>query len=122
MAEPRVINDLKGVSQIAAGARHSVALVPKVGVMSWGYNGYGELGLGDVNIRTQPTTLSAFTRAVIKQITCGDRHTVVVTSHRAIMANEDPALRPYFTVVEENVNEIVKKQLKVTMEKAGFDR
>lgn len=122
MAEPRVINDLKGVSQIAAGARHSVALVPKVGVMSWGYNGYGELGLGDVNIRTQPTTLSAFTRALIKQITCGDRHTVVVTSHRAIMANEDPALRPYFTVVEENVNEIVKKQLKVTMEKAGFDR
>jgi hypothetical protein len=46
----------------------------------------------------------------------------VVTSHRAIMANEDPALRPYFTVVEENVNEIVKKQLRVTMEKAGFDR
>jgi len=28
---PVVVNDLTGVTQIAAGARHSLALVPKVG-------------------------------------------------------------------------------------------
>jgi len=108
---PVVINDLTGVTQIAAGARHSLALVLKVGVMAWGYNGYGELGLGDENIRTQPTILTSFSRAIVKSIWAGDRHSVVLTSHRAIAANEDPQLRPYFSLVEDNVNSMVKKQV-----------
>jgi hypothetical protein len=120
-SRPVVINDLTGVQQIAAGSRHSIALVLKVGVMSWGYNGYGELGLGDENIRTQPTILTCFSRSLCKQIAAGDRHTCVLTTHRAIAANEDPALRPYFSLVEENVNQMVIKQIKKTMEKAGFD-
>jgi len=36
---PKVINDLKGVIALDGGARHSVAIVQKVGVLSWGYNG-----------------------------------------------------------------------------------
>ena len=120
-SRPVVINDLTNVQQIAAGARHSIAMVQKLGVLCWGYNGYGELGLGDDNIRTQPTVLTSFSRAIIKAISAGDRHSVVLTTHRAIAANEDPALRSYFSVVEENVNKMVIKQIKKTMEKNGFD-
>jgi len=80
--------------------------------MSWGYNGYGELGLGDENIRTQPTILTSFSRAIVKSIYAGDRHSIVITSHRAIAANEDPQLRPYFSLVEDNVNSMVKKQVR----------
>ena len=46
---------------------------------------------------------------------------MVTTSHRAIAAKEDPALRPYFSVVEENVNKMVVKQIKKQMEKSGFE-
>lgn len=118
---PNLISDLKGVTMIAAGGRHSVAAAQKVGVVAWGYNGYGELGLADENIRTQPTALTSFSRSLVRAIAAGDRHTVVVTSHRAVKANEDPALRPYFSVIEENVNKLVIKQVKITMEKNGFD-
>ena len=118
---PNLISDLKGVTMMAAGARHSVAAAQKVGVVAWGYNGYGELGLADDNIRTQPTALTSFGRSLVTAVAAGDRHTVVLTSHRAVKANEDPALRPYFSVVEENVNKLVLKQVKIAMEKAGFD-
>ncbi len=117
----QVINDLKGVTKLDGGARHSMALSPKLGVLAWGYNGYGELGLGDVSIRTQPTVLTCFSRAIVVDISAGDRHTIVLTSHRTIAAKEDPALRPYFGIVEENVNKMVVKQVKKQMEKNGFD-
>ena len=120
-AAPNLIQGLKGVTMVAAGARHSLAVTHKEGVLAWGYNGYGELGLGDENIRTQPTALTAFSRSLVKGIAAGDRHSVVVTSHRAVMAREDPALRPFFSVVEENVNQMVVKQIKIQMEKQGFD-
>ena len=120
-AAPNLIQGLKGVTMVAAGARHSIAVTLKEGVFAWGYNGYGELGLGDDNIRTQPTSLTAFSRSLVRGIAAGDRHSVVVTSHRAVMAHEDPALRPYFSVVEENVNQMVVKQVKIQMEKQGFD-
>jgi hypothetical protein len=118
---PNLISDLKGVTHVAGGARHSVAAASKIGILSWGYNGYGELGLGDDNIRTQPTALTSFSRSLIRGLVAGDRHTVVVTSHRAVKANEDPALRPFFSVIEENANKMVVKQVRIMMEKQGFD-
>jgi len=124
-AQPRIINDLKGVVMISAGMRHSMAVTrPSSGpsqVLAWGYNGYGELGLGDTNVRTQPTALSSFHRSMIKGLSCGSRHSIVITTPRPVLAKEDPALRPFFSVVEDNVNKLVVKQVKKLMEKAGFD-
>ena len=124
-AQPRLVNDLKSVIMISAGARHSLAVSRAPGqpsqVWGWGYNGYGELGLGDVNLRTQPTALASFHRSLIKGISCGFRHTVVVTTPRPVLAREDPALRPYFSAIEDNVNKLVVKQVKKLMEKNGFD-
>ena len=40
--------------QVAAGARHSVALLEGGGVLAWGYNGFAQLGLGDEEDRALP--------------------------------------------------------------------
>ena len=40
---------------IAAGARHSVAILKNGEVFSWGWNKYGQLGLGDNIDRSSPT-------------------------------------------------------------------
>ena len=124
-AKPRIINNLKSVVMMAAGSRHSIAVTRPLGapsqVLAWGYNGYGELGIGDVNLRTQPTALTSFHRSLIKGVSCGYRHSVVLTTPRPVVAKEDPALRPFFSVVEENVNKMVIKQVKKLMEKSGFE-
>ena len=68
------------VFAVSAGQRHSVALTDKRGVNDvwvWGYNGYGELGLGDTNVRTQPTRASSFAKATrMLGVAAGARHTV----------------------------------------------
>ena len=82
-------------------------------IFSWGYNGYGELGLGDCNIRLQPTIITGMGRARPLQITCGDRHSVVITSHKPMFAREEPDLKDYFGVLAEaGISYALKKQLK----------
>ena len=49
---PRMVVGLSGICDIDAGLRHSMALHKnKVDLYSWGYNAYGELGLGDTDLR-----------------------------------------------------------------------
>ena len=64
-----------------------------------GYNGYGELGLGDCNIRLQPTMITGLARSRPIQVTCGDRHSVIVTNHKPMVAAEEPTLKAYFGVL-----------------------
>ena len=68
--------------------------------MSWGYNGYGELGVGDDNLRMQPTKIKTLTNVKIHKIACGDRHSVIVASHKRIRAHEDLSLMPYFKILK----------------------
>jgi hypothetical protein len=91
--------------------------------MSWGYNGYGELGLGDINVRSQPTRSNPFAKATrLTDLSCGDRHTVVITTHIPIVARQDPNLRQYYEVLEEtNYNPSIYKQLKKLMQRKGLD-
>ena len=70
-------------------------------VMAWGYNGYGELGLGDTDMRIIPTTVSALSNARALEVSCGDRHTAVRTSHRPVLACESPLYRPFYQIIEE---------------------
>lgn len=99
---PKIINKLKDVQAIAAGMRHSMAIVEGLTreVMSWGYNGYGELGVGDDNLRMQPTKIKTLTNVKIHKIACGDRHSVVVASHKRIRAHQDLSLMPYFKILK----------------------
>lgn len=102
--QPQLLNGIDHVVQLSAGLRHSMALTLKNGateVMGWGYNGYGELGLGDTEMRIIPTTISAFSSARPLEVRCGDRHTVVRTSHRPVLACESPLYRPFYQILEE---------------------
>jgi hypothetical protein len=102
-----------------------MAIVCKRGaytLLGWGYNGYGELGTEDVEIRTQPFIISSFNGSKIKGLSCGDRHTVVVTSHKPAINRDDPLLAPYYAIIEDaNGNKTIEKKLKKQMERQGID-
>ena len=84
-------------NSLSAGARHNMCLcdvsMPDHGgdgksrnfgtsafdLYSWGYNGYGELGLSDVDIRLSPVKLTCFRNSRVLDVSCGDRHSVVLT-------------------------------------------
>ena len=87
---PRLIQNLKDIKQISCGMRHCMALrnTNPGEVFSWGYNGYGELGLGDCNIRLQPTIITGLGRCRPIQVSCGDRHSVIVVNHKPMLARE----------------------------------
>lgn len=100
--DPQIINGLDRVISLSAGLRHSMAVCERqtIDVMVWGYNAYGELGLSDTNIRLHPTKISAIKNSKVLQVSCGDRHSLIVTSHHPVKANELPALKPYFQILE----------------------
>jgi alpha-tubulin suppressor-like RCC1 family protein len=99
---PKIVNGLRGVTHLATGLRHNAAAcdVNSVEVFTWGYNGSGELGLGDTDVRLQPTHVTAIKNTKVFGVSCGDRHTVVITSHKPITAKEDTVLKPYFKILE----------------------
>ncbi len=66
-----------GVAAIAVGGHHSCALTAAGGVKCWGWNNYGQLGGGDVDMyvdeRLTPWDVSGLTSGVTA-ITAGDYH------------------------------------------------
>jgi hypothetical protein len=113
------------IFQISAGARHTVVL--RRGddgisqVFAWGYNGYGELGLGDSQIRTVPTQVTAFKRNRIRSASCGQRHTLYVAYHKPLLAKEEPTLRQYYAILEEGITKFMLKRLKSDLRAKGID-
>jgi len=75
---PKMITSLRGVISLSAGLRHNIAVtdINSVEVFSWGYNGNGELGLGDTDVRLQPTHVSAIKNTNVVGCDCGDKHSV----------------------------------------------
>ena len=122
--KPRVILGLFHIHQMSCGRRHAMALRKrdgKIEVLGWGYNGYGELGLGDCNIRLTPSMITAIPRSTPLELVCGDRHTLIRMSHKPVIAADEPHLKPYFDIIKEGVSSIVKKQLKADVKRKGMD-
>ena len=67
------------ISAVSCGARHSMACSP-TRLLVWGANKFGQLGLGDVEDRLQPTELSYLERQQAIQVAGGWRQSMVLTS------------------------------------------
>ncbi|XP_006000619.1 RCC1 and BTB domain-containing protein 1 isoform X1 [Latimeria chalumnae] len=77
----RVTNCLqnKVVVSIACGQTSSMAIIDNGEVFGWGYNGNGQLGLGNNGNQLTPCRLAALQGACILQIACGYAHTLALT-------------------------------------------
>src|SRR4029077_9164494 len=55
------VGSLTGITEIAGGSDHGIALRSDGTVWAWGDNAYGELGLGSGGDRTSPAQVTAVT-------------------------------------------------------------
>ena len=69
-----------GLTQIACGINHTVALSPNGEVFTWGYGDYGRLGHGHGENMNVPTKVKSLSRETIVKVACGSWHTAAVTS------------------------------------------
>jgi alpha-tubulin suppressor-like RCC1 family protein len=61
---------------VACGARHSVVLTGSGKIFAWGWNKYGQLGLGDSNNRDLPVQVTMNDGGRAASIACGWWHTL----------------------------------------------
>lgn len=62
---------------VSCGARHSAIVTDDGKIFSWGWNKYGQLGLGDVIDRNLPSQVK-IESCVAKKIACGWWHTLLL--------------------------------------------
>jgi alpha-tubulin suppressor-like RCC1 family protein len=75
---PTLISGLSGVIQISSGVYHSVVLRSDSTLYSFGYNFYGQLGLGDTIDRLVPTKITSLNGII--QISVGQYHSLAITN------------------------------------------
>eukprot|EP00455_Lapot_gusevi_P006638 TRINITY_DN12831_c0_g1_i7.p1 TRINITY_DN12831_c0_g1~~TRINITY_DN12831_c0_g1_i7.p1 ORF type:complete len:125 (-),score=10.34 TRINITY_DN12831_c0_g1_i7:154-528(-) len=77
------------IVQVKAGAFHSAALSSTGSLYMWGHNGYGQLGVDDVQDRLSPTQVPL--PVSIAVIECGSWHSLALpgmpAEHQARMAS-----------------------------------
>jgi RCC1 and BTB domain-containing protein len=126
-------NDEKIVS-IACGAAHSLVLTDVGHVYSWGYNGFGQLGIGNTTNQNTPQKILLNNNQVIKSMTCGNCHSLLLTTDGHVYAfgrndfgqigkgNKNNQLNPVKVTVSQKFNEIISSQLtQISVAKADND-
>jgi RCC1 and BTB domain-containing protein len=115
-------NNEKIVS-IACGTGHSLVLTDVRHVYSWGFNGSGQLGLGDTTHQNTPQKILLNNNQIIKSICCGYAHSLLLTIDGDIYAfgwnncgqigngNNTNQLNPVKITVSQKFNEIISSHL-----------
>ena len=70
---PMVVPGLAGVRSISAGGYHSLAALTDGTVRAWGWNGWGQLGIGTTASRDRPTAAGV---AVVVEVAAGAVHSL----------------------------------------------
>ena len=76
----QVIINADDVKLVDCGSEHTLILKNDGTLWGCGYNGYGQLGLGDTNYRTTFTQITTNTDD-IKEIYCGANHTLILENN-----------------------------------------
>lgn len=113
-SKPQLINQLERATTIAAGLRHSAAVCENGAtseVFVWGCNSWGQLGLSDTDVRLQPTKISAVKSSRVVDVSCGERHTLLLLNHHPMRAQDIPALQPFFEVLAAQEGPVQKRTM-----------
>lgn len=84
---PRLVNSVlagKKVVCIACGQASSMAVTDAGDVYGWGYNGVGQLGVGNYVNQVNPIKVPGLTRVRIVKVVCGHTHTLALTDEGAV--------------------------------------
>src|SRR6185436_7579276 len=81
---PVQVTGLTGVTAIASGAYHSLALKSDGTVWAWGYNYYGTLGDGTTTTRSTPVQVSGLTGVIA--VSAGTLHSLALKSDGTVWA------------------------------------
>ncbi|XP_074657559.1 RCC1 and BTB domain-containing protein 1-like [Tubulanus polymorphus] len=77
---------MRTVTAIACGQTSSMCIVDNGDVFGWGYNGNGQLGLGNNINQTNPCRLALPHGVFIMQIACGYAHTLALSDEGCLYA------------------------------------
>lgn len=83
---PVLVPKLNLVTAIAAGAVHSLALLPGGAVLAWGYNCSGQLGDGTPNNSEVPVSVVNLNNVNITAVACGLLHSMARSSDGSVYA------------------------------------
>ncbi len=92
-ALPVAVSGLSGVTSVAAGGRHSLALLSNGTVMAWGDDEAGQLGDGGATFSSVPVAVTGLTG--VKAIAAGANHSLALLTNGTVMAwgeNEESQL------------------------------
>ncbi len=81
---PVAVSGLSGVTQVSAGAEHSLALLSDGTVMAWGGNSRGELGNGSTVSSDVPVPVSGLTD--VTAVAAGDEFSLALLADGEVMA------------------------------------
>ena len=80
---PATVSGLTGVTQVSAGAEHSLALLSDGTVEAWGDNSHGELGNGTTTSSDVPVPVTGLTG--VKYVAAGQEYSVAVLTNGTVM-------------------------------------
>lgn len=84
-AEPTYVSYFAGktVTEVSSGQYHTCAVADGQ-AYCWGYNGYGQLGVGNTTTAYSPMLVANQGTSVVTKIAAGQRHSCAVTSDRNV--------------------------------------
>ena len=75
-----------GVASGGYTAGFTAAITASGKLYTWGYNGYGQLGLGNTTDKWTPQYISSLSSETVVGVSCGENHIAVVTSNGKVFA------------------------------------